>query len=267
MWPKMEKCVTDVKKQGSGVNAYAVCYDSLMGKGKGGGKKKAAKEVGNDFILDSTLAILYKEGEVGYCPECKKNMTGTKPGEKCPECKMKLVTMSKKELDMTDIELAVMESFGDKEMTADVNQIVTEVLVGDKAFQGHAGRPGKRGGSAPKGGAIVKTKVTNAAAGAVDFAAGIAGGYGGGAIGSALAGPIGAVIGGALGINYGVDASRKFRKIAKLGAAKLKTLLSKSKKKASTKAAEITDDEAADKLIEALIAVLENYNPEEAVKK
>lgn len=56
MWPKMEKCVADVKAKGKGVNAYAVCYDSIMGKGKGGGKKKAAKEMPDgNFVLDMKL--------------------------------------------------------------------------------------------------------------------------------------------------------------------------------------------------------------------
>jgi hypothetical protein len=165
-------------------------------------------------------------------------------------------------------------------MTADVNQIVTEALgVGYKAFQGHAGRPGKRGGSAPKGGAepgkSTKPKYDAAARGrdaeklkkwassAAHGAVATAGGMAGAEIGAALAGPIGGIIGGALGMRTGWIATTRYITIAKLAASKLKAL----RKTKATKASEITDDEVADKLIEALIAALENYKPEEAVKK
>lgn len=30
-WPKMEKCVAEVKAKGKVNNAYAVCYSSIMG--------------------------------------------------------------------------------------------------------------------------------------------------------------------------------------------------------------------------------------------
>lgn len=48
LWPKMEKCVADVKAKGKGKNAYAICYASVVGSDvasaaksrlKGGGKK------------------------------------------------------------------------------------------------------------------------------------------------------------------------------------------------------------------------------------
>jgi hypothetical protein len=43
LWPKMERCVADVKaKRGKKVNAYAVCYSSIVG----AGVKKAAKKKG-----------------------------------------------------------------------------------------------------------------------------------------------------------------------------------------------------------------------------
>jgi hypothetical protein len=138
----MEKCVADVKKSSPDVNAYAVCYDSLMGKGKGGSKKKAVKEVGSTFTLEPEMAQLYKEGEVGYCKKCKKNYPTMKPGAKCPECGTTL-DISEKEINMSDVEQAVKEGLG----------------FDEKAFAGHAGRPGKVGGSLPKG--------ASAAAGAV----------------------------------------------------------------------------------------------------
>lgn len=31
MWPKMERCVAQVKKSGKGKNAYAICYASVVG--------------------------------------------------------------------------------------------------------------------------------------------------------------------------------------------------------------------------------------------
>ena len=37
MWSGMEKCVAEVKRKNKGMNAYAVCYNSIMGKRK---KKK-----------------------------------------------------------------------------------------------------------------------------------------------------------------------------------------------------------------------------------
>jgi hypothetical protein len=33
LWPKMERCVASVKKQGKGKNAYAICYDSIVNGG------------------------------------------------------------------------------------------------------------------------------------------------------------------------------------------------------------------------------------------
>lgn len=33
-WKKMERCVRKVKKKSKGVNPYAVCYSSILGKGK-----------------------------------------------------------------------------------------------------------------------------------------------------------------------------------------------------------------------------------------
>jgi hypothetical protein len=72
MWPKMEKCVADVKAKSKGVvNAYAVCHDSIMGKGKGGGKKKAAKEMPDgNFVLDMELAFA-----LGYKDESFDDMS------------------------------------------------------------------------------------------------------------------------------------------------------------------------------------------------
>jgi hypothetical protein len=31
LWPKMERCVADVKAKGKGKNAYAICYSSVVG--------------------------------------------------------------------------------------------------------------------------------------------------------------------------------------------------------------------------------------------
>lgn len=31
LWPKMERCVAQVKKSGKGKNAYAICYASVVG--------------------------------------------------------------------------------------------------------------------------------------------------------------------------------------------------------------------------------------------
>ncbi len=31
LWPKMERCVADVKAKGKGKNAYAICYSSIVG--------------------------------------------------------------------------------------------------------------------------------------------------------------------------------------------------------------------------------------------
>lgn len=31
LWPKMERCVRDVKAKGKGKNAYAICYASVVG--------------------------------------------------------------------------------------------------------------------------------------------------------------------------------------------------------------------------------------------
>lgn len=41
-WPRMERCVRDVKKRGGVTNAYAVCYKSIMGKKKK--KRNVARE-------------------------------------------------------------------------------------------------------------------------------------------------------------------------------------------------------------------------------
>lgn len=31
LWPKMDRCVSEVKKKGSKVDPYAVCYSSIVG--------------------------------------------------------------------------------------------------------------------------------------------------------------------------------------------------------------------------------------------
>jgi len=33
LWPRMEKCVADVKAKGDVKNAYAICYTSVMKRG------------------------------------------------------------------------------------------------------------------------------------------------------------------------------------------------------------------------------------------
>lgn len=33
LWPRMEKCVADVKAKGKVDNAYAICYTSIMKRG------------------------------------------------------------------------------------------------------------------------------------------------------------------------------------------------------------------------------------------
>jgi hypothetical protein len=40
LWGKMDRCVDHVKAQGKGKNAYAICYDSVVG----AGVQKAAKD-------------------------------------------------------------------------------------------------------------------------------------------------------------------------------------------------------------------------------
>lgn len=39
LWPKMERCVSKVKANSKGKNAYAICYSSIVG----GGVREAAK--------------------------------------------------------------------------------------------------------------------------------------------------------------------------------------------------------------------------------
>ena len=43
LWPKMERCVAAVKKSGKGKNAYAICYDSVVGAGVQEAAKKRKK--------------------------------------------------------------------------------------------------------------------------------------------------------------------------------------------------------------------------------
>jgi hypothetical protein len=48
-WSRMERCVADVKAKGGHVNAYAVCYSSIMGEHKKKNtnwNKKAIRRVG-----------------------------------------------------------------------------------------------------------------------------------------------------------------------------------------------------------------------------
>lgn len=35
LWPKMERCVKKVRARGNAKNAYAVCFQSVVGKGVG----------------------------------------------------------------------------------------------------------------------------------------------------------------------------------------------------------------------------------------
>ena len=49
LWSKMERCVADVKRQKGSKNAYAICYDSIMGSHKKSSAKanrKAIKRLG-----------------------------------------------------------------------------------------------------------------------------------------------------------------------------------------------------------------------------
>lgn len=46
LWPKMERCVARVKKQGKGKNAYAICYSSVVGSGVKGAAKSRSKKGG-----------------------------------------------------------------------------------------------------------------------------------------------------------------------------------------------------------------------------
>jgi hypothetical protein len=259
-WPAMEKCVADVKKKGSATNAYAVCYDSVMGVPMNRGKKKAVKEINGEFILDPELAVLYKAGEIGYCPECKKNMPGMKPGMKCPKCETKLIEMGKKEVGEYDV----------------VEQAVKEGLnTADKSNPGHAGRPGKVGGSLPKGAGAAKKprqmlhpkqqlRGAERVGAVVGGVAGIVGGTALSASGNML-GIMGPTVGVALGRLVGRGAAKQIA-VAKMAAKKLRKVLGKAKT-GSTKAAEMGDEEASDALIEAFIQALENYNPEEAKKE
>jgi hypothetical protein len=44
LWDKMDRCVRDVKAKNPKVNAYAVCYASITGKGvKAAAKKRGGK--------------------------------------------------------------------------------------------------------------------------------------------------------------------------------------------------------------------------------
>jgi hypothetical protein len=43
LWPKMERCVAEVKKKGKGKNAYAICYASLVGDAAKARSKKGAR--------------------------------------------------------------------------------------------------------------------------------------------------------------------------------------------------------------------------------
>jgi len=43
MWPRMERCVADVKKKGKGKNAYAICYSSIMGSDVASAARKRLK--------------------------------------------------------------------------------------------------------------------------------------------------------------------------------------------------------------------------------
>jgi hypothetical protein len=46
LWPKMERCVAQVKKKGGSKNAYAVCYSSVVGSGVAAAAKKRMKKKG-----------------------------------------------------------------------------------------------------------------------------------------------------------------------------------------------------------------------------
>ena len=43
LWPKMERCVAHVKKDGKGKNAYAICYASVVGSDVASAAKKRLK--------------------------------------------------------------------------------------------------------------------------------------------------------------------------------------------------------------------------------
>jgi hypothetical protein len=46
LWPKMEKCVADVKAKGKGKNAYAICYASVVGSDVASAAKSRLKRGG-----------------------------------------------------------------------------------------------------------------------------------------------------------------------------------------------------------------------------
>jgi hypothetical protein len=46
MWPKMERCVADVKKKGKGKNAYAICYAAVVGSDVASAAKARMKKGG-----------------------------------------------------------------------------------------------------------------------------------------------------------------------------------------------------------------------------
>jgi len=159
--------------------------------------------------------------------------------------------------------------------------IIVEV-EGLKAFAGHRGRPGHRGGSLPE-------RIGGTAGAIVGLSQGAA-------IGTVLAGPIGSILGGIVGARAGARAGIRYARIARLAAQKLKAAMNvtsrdinkkfpalfttsrdinkkfpalgklhKKLRNIGNKADDtgISDDEAADELIVAMIAALEAYNPEQ----
>ncbi len=46
LWPKMERCVAEVKKKGGSKDPYAVCYASVVGSGVSDAAKKRMKKGG-----------------------------------------------------------------------------------------------------------------------------------------------------------------------------------------------------------------------------
>lgn len=47
LWGKMERCVKEVKKDGKGKNAYAICFKSVVGDSVANEARKRLKEGSN----------------------------------------------------------------------------------------------------------------------------------------------------------------------------------------------------------------------------